>query len=166
MLWVVFVIDVVYALEYPHQGDETRAKLLRHQCSAGWTIYVPNDPAIRMGCVVPNYEKLHTHPILPATKTSTIIQETYKDCVRTAGVVSSSVRMVDNGKSLPIYTDFYAFKFNLLMISPLARSTHVLLGTTPSLYAPTLQNNQVKQDIIRKVKKKSYPYRTDIPGTY
>lgn len=162
----MFSVDVVYALEYPHQGDGTRAKLLRHRCSAARTIYVPEDPAVRMACVVPNHEKAHTHPILPATKTSTIIRETYKDCVRTAGVVGSSVRTVDNGKSLPIYTDFYAFQFNLLTISPIAQSTHVLLGTTPSLYAPTLQNNRVKQDIIRKVKKESYPYGTDIPGTY
>ena len=46
----------------------------------------------------------------------------------------------------------------------LARSTKLTLGTLPSLYSPTLQNNRVKQDIIREVKKESYPYGTDVPG--
>ena len=46
-----------------------------------------------------------------------------------------------------------------------ARSTKLMLRTSPSLYAPTLQNNHVKQDIIRMVKKESYPYGTDVPGT-
>jgi hypothetical protein len=40
------------------------------------------------------------------------------------------------------------------------------LGTSPSLYAPTLQNNRVKQDLIREEKKKNYPCGTDLPGTY
>ena len=41
-----------------------------------------------------------------------------------------------------------------------------MLGSSPSLYAPTLQNNRIKQDIIRQEKKKSYPCRTDVPGMY
>lgn len=114
-----------------------------------------------MACVVPNHEEPHTHPILPATKTSTIIRETYKNCIKSAGVVGSSVRTVDNGKLCNTLT----VTLSILNVV-LARSTHLLLGKAPSLYAPALQNSRVKQDIIRKVKKESYPYGTDIPGKH
>jgi hypothetical protein len=95
-----------------------------------------------------------------------MIKEIYKTCVRNAGIVGSSVRTVDNGafpgRQAGILT-LEAIFTNLLV--HLARSTKLTLGTAPSLYAPTLHNNRVKQDIIRKVKKESYPYGTDVPGT-
>ncbi|KAF8202110.1 hypothetical protein BJ912DRAFT_920516 [Pholiota molesta] len=43
----------------------------------------------------------------------------------------------------------------------------MLLGQTPLLYTPSLQNNRVKQDIIhiiQKVKKESFPHGTNILG--
>ncbi|KAF8161444.1 hypothetical protein B0H34DRAFT_840756 [Crassisporium funariophilum] len=129
---------------FPHQGNGSQAALVHHACSAYRTIYVPEDPTIRKACVVPDHEEPHNHPILPPTKTPIAIKDIYRKCVETAGVVGSSVRTVDN--------------------AALARTTKLMLGTSPSLYAPTLQNNRVKQDILREVKKKTYPYGTDLPG--
>ncbi|KAF8175111.1 hypothetical protein BJ912DRAFT_1075466 [Pholiota molesta] len=129
--------------KFPHRGDGSQVKMVRHQCPASRTIFVPEDPTIRKACVIPNHEKPHTHPILPDTKTSKMIREMYKKCVEAAGIVGSSVHTVDN-----------------------ARTTEMLLGQAPSQYAPALQNNRVKQDIIRTIKKESYPYGTHFEGVF
>jgi hypothetical protein len=150
--------------EFPHNGNGSQTKLIRRDCPALRTIYVPDDPNIRKAIIVPNHKYPHNHPILPPTKTPVMIKEIYKTCVKNAGIVGSSVRTVDNGAfpgpgilaSKAIFTH---------LLVHLARSTKLTLGTAPSLYAPTLHNNRVKQDIIRKVKKESYPYGTDVPGT-
>ncbi|KAF8150842.1 hypothetical protein B0H34DRAFT_801761 [Crassisporium funariophilum] len=126
---------------FPHIGDGSQARLVHHYCPASRTIYIPNDPTIRMAIVVPDHEEAHNHPILPPTKTPVAIKEIYKQCIQNAGLVGSSVRTVDN-----------------------ARSTKLTLGTSPSLYAPTLQNNRIKQDILRGEKKKTYPFGTGLPG--
>ena len=89
-----------HLLDFPHLGNGSQAGLVHHRCSAYRIIYVPEDPAIRKACVVPNYEEPHSHPILPPTKTPVTIKEIYRKCVKSSGLVGSSVRTVDNGKVL------------------------------------------------------------------
>jgi len=90
---------LTHFLEFPHNGNGSQTKLIRRDCPASRTIYVPEDPTIRKACIVPNPENPHNHPILPPTKTPAMIKEIYKTCVRNAGIVGSSVRTVDNGVS-------------------------------------------------------------------
>ncbi|KAF9479178.1 hypothetical protein BDN70DRAFT_984560 [Pholiota conissans] len=131
---------------FPHFGNGLRAKLVQHNCPASLTGFIPEDknyPELsRMMCIVFHEDcHPHNHPILPPTKTPATIKESYRDCIKKAGIVGCSVRTIDN-----------------------ARTTKLALGSSPSLYNPTLQNNRVKQDIIRDVKKKTYPCGTDLPG--
>lgn len=84
--------------EFPHLGNGSQGALVHHKCSAYRTIYVPEDPAIRKACVVPNHKEPHNHPILPPTKTPIAIKEIYRKCVNNSGIVGSSVRSVDNGE--------------------------------------------------------------------
>src|SRR5277367_1193729 len=126
--------------------------MVRHKCPASRTIYVPVDPAIHMAIVVPNPEKPHNHPILPATKASITLKDLYRKCIQATGIVGSSVRTVDNG-----VFQFYICQCTYLFLY-IAQSTRLLLdGKTPSLIAPALQNNRVKHDILRAEKKKAYP---------
>ena len=47
-----------------------------------------------------------------------------------------------------------------------ARTTQLILkGKTPALVAPALQNNRLKQDILRTVKKEHFQHGSDVPGT-
>lgn len=150
-------------LEFPHNGNGSQTKLIHRDCPTLWTIYVPDDPKIQKACIVPNHENPHNHPILPPTKMPAMVKEIYKMCVKNAGIVGSLVRTVDNGAFPgPGILTVEAIFTKLLY---LARSTKLTLGTAPSLYTPTLHNNHVKQDIIQKVKKESYPYGMDVPGT-
>lgn len=89
--------------DFPHLGNGSRVALIHHKCSASRTIYVPDDPTIRMAIVVPDHKEPHTHPILPPTKTPAAIKEAYRRCIRNAGLVGSSVRTVDNGESHGFY---------------------------------------------------------------
>jgi hypothetical protein len=84
--------------DFPHLGNGSQAALIHHACSAYRIIYVPEDPAIRKACVVPDHEKPHNHPILPPTKTPVVIKEFYRRCIKNLGIVGSSVRTVDNGE--------------------------------------------------------------------
>ncbi|KAF8966029.1 hypothetical protein BDZ97DRAFT_1917737 [Flammula alnicola] len=127
--------------KFPHNADGRQLKMVHHECLASRTIYIPVDPSIRMACIVPNHEKPHTHPILPATKPSRELKELYKSCIQTAGLVGSSVRTIDN-----------------------ARSTLHILGKAPALVAPALQSTRVKQQMLRSEKKKKYPHGTGTEG--
>ena len=59
---------------------------------------MPEDPRIRMACVVLEPDEPHTHPILPATKASLGIKNMYRECILAAGVHGTTVRTVDNGE--------------------------------------------------------------------
>jgi len=83
---------------YPHSSDGTLSKMVRHECEASRTIFVPEDPRIRMACVVLEPDEPHTHPILPATKASLGIKNMYRECILAAGVHGTTVRTVDNGE--------------------------------------------------------------------
>ena len=71
------------------------------------------------------------------------------------------MKTIDNGNDLIDFCAKQAFTNSV----PIARSTELLLGTTPSLYNPALQNGRVKRDLLRREKQKSYPYGFDLPGT-
>jgi hypothetical protein len=86
---------------YPHSADGTLSKMVRRDCEATRTIFVPEDPRIRMACVIMEPNEPHTHPILPATKASLGIKNMYRECVIAAGVHGTTVRTVDNGETLP-----------------------------------------------------------------
>ena len=45
------------------------------------TIFIPEDPRIRMACVIIEPSEPHTHPILPAMKASFGIKNMYRECV-------------------------------------------------------------------------------------
>ena len=158
--WVPLAGNTNHFSDSPHLGNGSQAMLVHHACSAYRTIYVPKDLVIHKACVVPNHEEPHNHPILPPTKTPVAIIEIYRKCVKNSGIVGSTVRSVDNGEVQLFYSE------DICLRGILAQTTKITLGRSPSIYAPTLQNNRIKQDIIREEKKKSYPCGTDLPGTY
>ena len=59
---------------YPHSTDGTMSKMVRHECKASRTIFVPENPHIHMACVIMEPSEPHTHPILPATKATLAIK--------------------------------------------------------------------------------------------
>ena len=97
--------------DIPHLGNGSQATLIHHTCSAYRTIYVPEDPAIRKACVVPNHKEPHNHPILPPTKTPVAIKEIYRKCVNNSGIVGSSVSTVDNGEEFFFFFFYFFFFF-------------------------------------------------------
>jgi hypothetical protein len=72
--------------------------MVRRDCEATRTIFVPENPSIRMACVIMDPSEPHTHPILPATKASFEIKKMYRECILAAGVHGQTVRTVDNGE--------------------------------------------------------------------
>jgi hypothetical protein len=84
--------------DFPHLGNGSQAALVHHACSAYRVILVPENSMIRMACIVPDHEEPHSHPILPPTKTPVAIKEVYRNCIKNAGIVGSSVRTIDNGE--------------------------------------------------------------------
>jgi hypothetical protein len=83
---------------YPHSADGTLSKMVRRECDASRTIFIPEDPNIRMACVVMEPGDPHTHPIIPATKASIGIKNMYRECIMAAGVHGKTVQTVDNGE--------------------------------------------------------------------
>ena len=83
---------------YPHSANGTLSKMVRHECEATRTIFVPENSSIRMACVVMEPSDPHTHPILPATKASYSIKNMYRECILTAGIHGKTVRTIDNGE--------------------------------------------------------------------
>ncbi|TFK36025.1 hypothetical protein BDQ12DRAFT_668164 [Crucibulum laeve] len=127
---------------YPHYRDGKIAKMIKHKCNAAKVGYIPMDTNLHMICIVPTVDKPHTHPILPAIKTTHDIRKLYIDCIWAAGVEGATVRLVDN-----------------------APSTQLIMGcTTPALLAPALQNSHVKQDLVNKQKSKQYPSGFGVAG--
>ncbi len=99
-IFLISYFAKIYGIpDFPHLGNGSRAALIHHGCLAHQTIYVPEDPTIRKACIVQAHDEPHSHPILPPTKTPIAIKEIYRQCVENAGIVGSSVRTVDNGKS-------------------------------------------------------------------
>ena len=153
-------ISLILFSGYPHSADGTLSKMVRHECEATRTIFVPEDPRIRKACVIMEPSDPHTHPILPATKATIEIKNLYRECISAAGIHGSTVRTVDNGKFPFLYSELVHFN---LYIS--ARTTQLLLnGKTPALVAPALQNSRLKQDILRTVKKEHFQHGSDVPG--
>ena len=83
--------------EYPHTGDGKQALLIRHECPASKTIWVPIDESIRKAVIVFNPDNPHNHPILPSSKASAMTRDSYKQCITAAGLVGSTVKTIDNG---------------------------------------------------------------------
>lgn len=90
-------INLISFSGYPHSADGTLSKMVRHECEATRTIFIPEDPRIRMACVIMEPSDPHTHPILPATKATIEIKNLYRECISAAGIHGSTVRTVDNG---------------------------------------------------------------------
>lgn len=84
----------------------------RHHCDAARTIFVPKDSTIRKACIVPNHEKPHNHPILPATKASRDIKDLFNKCIDAVGVVGTTVRSVENGEL--IFSMYYSTHYSCL----------------------------------------------------
>lgn len=42
---------LTHFLEFPHNGNGSQTKLIRRDCPASRTIYVPEDPTIRKACI-------------------------------------------------------------------------------------------------------------------
>ncbi|KAF8909313.1 hypothetical protein CPB84DRAFT_1703009 [Gymnopilus junonius] len=127
--------------KFPHNGDGTKAKVKQYKCPASRTIFVPEDPTIRKACVVPNYKQPHNHPVLPPSKTPLLVKEAYKACIEKVGLIGATVRTIDN-----------------------APTTRLAREEDPSLLAAPLQNQRVKQDIIRALKKAEFPEGMNLAG--
>jgi len=69
--------------------------MVRHECEAARTIFVPEDPRIRMACVIMEPSDPHTHPILLAMKVSLGIKNMYHECILAAGVHRTTVQTVN-----------------------------------------------------------------------
>ena len=102
---------------------------------------------------MPNHKEPHNHPILPPTKTPVAIKE-----IQELLVVQSVLLTMARSDLFFWHRPHKSNAFGIL-----ARTTKQTLGSSPSLYAPTLQNNRIKQDIIWEEKKKN-PCGTDVPG--
>ncbi|KAJ8095605.1 hypothetical protein PM082_023011 [Marasmius tenuissimus] len=128
--------------KYPHNSDGTFSKMVKHQCKAHRTIYVPLDTSIRMACIVYKVNQPHTHPTLPLSKPSKVAMALYTKCVRAAGTVGATVQSVEN-----------------------AASTKLVLGgkSLPEVH-PALMNRRVQQRVIDKEKKKMFPYGRGFQG--
>lgn len=68
------------------------------ECKAYRTIYVPVDKSARWAVLVPDPSQPHTHPLLPLTKPSFEARDLYKQCVAAKGLLSGTVRNIENGK--------------------------------------------------------------------
>ncbi|KAF8908580.1 hypothetical protein CPB84DRAFT_1744207 [Gymnopilus junonius] len=127
--------------KFPHNGNGTKAKVKQYKCPASRTIFVPEDPTIRKACFVPNYKQPHNHPVLPPSKTPLLVKEAYKACIEKVGLIGATVRTIDN-----------------------APTTRLAREEDPSLLAAPLQNQHVKQDIIRALKKAEFPEGMNLAG--
>ncbi|KAJ7736698.1 hypothetical protein B0H16DRAFT_1326459, partial [Mycena metata] len=125
---------------HPHirDGVVVKSRIKQFKCPARRAIYVPLDPSIRKVLLVTNNTG-HNHPMPILSKVSVGVKETYKNCVKAAGVVGATVAKVDN-----------------------ASSTKVLLGgKTPSAFAPGLHGKRAKRDIIAAAKREQFPHGLD-----
>ncbi|KDR65997.1 hypothetical protein GALMADRAFT_131200 [Galerina marginata CBS 339.88] len=125
----------------PHNSDGTLSEVNLRPCPASRTIYIPLDPTIRVLVILYDHLKPHNHPILPATKTSREVRELYSRCIDAVGSAGSTVQKIEN-----------------------APSTRLILGKTPSLLAPALQDHAVKGRLLTKAKKKAFPFGVNIEG--
>ncbi|KAJ7714640.1 hypothetical protein B0H16DRAFT_1435391 [Mycena metata] len=125
---------------HPHikNGVVVKSRIKQFKCPARRAIYVPIDRSIRKVLLVTNNTG-HNHPMPILSKVSVGVKETYKGCVKAAGVVGATVAKVDN-----------------------ASSTKVLLsGKTPSAFAPGLHSKRAKRDIIAAAKREQFPHGLD-----
>ena len=149
--------------EYPHSKNGRQSKMVHHECHASQTIYIPVDDSLRMACIVPNCKQPHNHPILPSIKVSRELKDQYVKAIQVAGIAGNTVRTIDNG-SYDIYFSS-SFKFSCIDLTFLAPSTTAIFGMSPSLAAPALQSRRVREQILRKEKKRTYPCGLGIEGT-
>ncbi|KAJ7763836.1 hypothetical protein B0H16DRAFT_1455086 [Mycena metata] len=135
---------VPYLNGHPHvkDGVVVKSRIKQFKCPARRAIYVPPDPSIRKVLLVTNNTG-HNHPMPILSKVSVGVKETYKNCVKAAGVVGATVAKVNN-----------------------ASSTKVLLGgKTPSAFAPGLHSKRAKRDIIAAAKREQFPHGLDATVT-
>lgn len=60
---------------------------------------------------------------------------------------------------------YFSSSFPCIDLTFLAQSTTQIFGTSPSLAAPALQSRRVREQILRKEKKRAYPCGLGIEGT-
>ncbi len=141
--------------EYPHSKNGRQSKMVHHECSASRTIYIPIDDSIRMACIVPNHKQPHTHPILPSVKVSREIKDQYVKAIQVAGIAGNTVRTIDNG----LCDIYFSSSFWCINLTFPAQSTTQIFGMSPSLAAPALQSRRVREQILRKEKKRGVSVR-------
>ncbi|KAJ6518252.1 hypothetical protein C8R47DRAFT_1031643 [Mycena vitilis] len=126
------------------QGQSVRGTMIHHACTAYMTIYVPVDTSLRMACVVFDPAKPHSHPMPPMTKVSLDAKESYRRCVRAAGILGTTVQKVDDAPT------------TLLLLK----------GQSPAMFHPSLHTKRLKQGIIRDEKLKASPEGLGVAGIY
>ncbi|KAF9062399.1 hypothetical protein BDP27DRAFT_1427957 [Rhodocollybia butyracea] len=94
--------------KYPHSASGEASEMMKQECSARQTIFIPLDRSIHQVCIV--YQlKPHSHPALPMSKPSALASELYRNYIEAVGVVGSTVssvarapstKVILNGKSL------------------------------------------------------------------
>ncbi|KAJ7760651.1 hypothetical protein DFH07DRAFT_771734 [Mycena maculata] len=100
-------------------GVQVQSRILNDPCSTRRSIYVPIDSPIRKVLIVHN-ETGHNHPVLPLTKVTFELKDTWRECIEENGVLRATVSKIDNVQSTII----------------------ILGGKTPAVYAPALQNTR------------------------
>ncbi|KAJ7476811.1 hypothetical protein FB451DRAFT_1366387 [Mycena latifolia] len=125
-------------------GKSIRGTMIRHFCSAYMSIYVPIDATMRMACVVLDHRKPHTHPMPALAKLTLDVEETYRKCVKAAGVLGTTVQKVDDAPT------------TLLLLK----------GQSPAMFHPSLHLKRRKQGIILDEKLIASPAGLGIGGVY
>ncbi|THU81645.1 hypothetical protein K435DRAFT_972274 [Dendrothele bispora CBS 962.96] len=126
---------------YPHNADGSFSTMVKHQCNAYRTIFVPLDTSIRQACIIYDIEKPHSHPALPLSKPTKTALELYRKCIEATGVISD-----------------YIANFGII-----ASSTQLILkGRTLGEVHPGLNDRRQQQKVINGVSHRLVMMRTKL----
>ncbi|KII84400.1 hypothetical protein PLICRDRAFT_32429 [Plicaturopsis crispa FD-325 SS-3] len=117
---------------YTHiqDGKPVRTRIVHHKCPAERSIFIPEDPSIRVVLVLPNHTKPHSHPMPPAIKVSYDAKDAYAKLIGAHGALGATVKGVDNAPSTKL----------------------ALGGLKPADVHPALLQARTKRDLVRQAK--------------